>query len=89
MVIELQVLQPHQFLRPGEKLGQPRLADLGGRVYFDDVTVWQRPSIEMTTESPGNVIRDLHIHEDRRGDEDRDAIPLQSTARVMSLENRA
>ncbi len=56
LVLEVQVLQPAQYLRPGEQEGEPRLQDLAGRVWFDDLIIWQRPRIELSTASPGNVI---------------------------------
>ncbi len=54
LVLELQVLQPQQHIDQHE--GQPQLGDIAGRVWFDDVTVWQRPRIEISTGAPGNVI---------------------------------
>ena len=54
LVLELQVLQPQQ--HAGLREGQPRPGDIAGRVWFDDVTVWQQPRIEISTGAPGNVI---------------------------------
>lgn len=57
LVIELQVLQPRQFLGSrGMDPDTPLLEDVGGRVWFDDVTVWHMPRVEMTTSGTGNVI---------------------------------
>jgi hypothetical protein len=67
--LELQLVQPDQFSREGEpgRVGRspaapardrfdPVLADFAGRAFFDDVSVWQQPRIEIRTTEPGNVI---------------------------------
>ena len=54
LVLELQVLQPRQ--HADQREGEPRPGDIAGRVWFDDVTVWQQPRIEISTGAPGNVI---------------------------------
>ena len=54
LVIELQILQPQQ--DADQRKSQPRLGDIAGRVWFDDVTIWRQPRIEISTGAPGNVI---------------------------------
>ena len=82
LVLELQVLQPRQHAVQGE--GRPLPGDIAGRVWFDDVTVWQQPRIEISTGAPGNVIAapdelvlDIMI---------RDATTEDLTARVIVLD---
>ncbi len=82
LVIELQVLQPQQHADLSK--GQPRPGDIAGSVWFDDVTVWQQPRIEISTGAPGNVIAapdavvlDIMI---------RDATTENLTARVAVLD---
>lgn len=55
LVIELQLLQPRQFATSngGDAL---LLDDVGARAWFDDVTVWHLPRIEISTAHPGNVM---------------------------------
>jgi len=54
--IELQLLQPRQFLARDGGPYQPTLADVHGHAYFDDVSVWQEPRIHVGTNQPGNVV---------------------------------
>jgi len=53
--IELQLVQPHHYRRVIEKV-EPRIEDVRGMAWFDDVSVWQVPRIELFTSSPVNVI---------------------------------
>ena len=82
LVLELQVLQPQQHADHRE--GQPQRVDITGHVWFDDVTIWQQPRIEISTGAPGNVIAapqepvlDIVI---------RDATTEDLTARVVVLD---
>lgn len=53
--IELQLVQPRHyrtFIDPAE----PRIEDVKGRAWFDDVAIWQVPRIELSTSSPVNVV---------------------------------
>lgn len=55
MVIELQLLQPRQFTVRG---GDPSMVldDIRGSAWFDDVTMWHLPRIDISTDHPGNAI---------------------------------
>jgi hypothetical protein len=56
LVIALEALQPRQFLTSHAGIDRPALEDVRGDVWFDDVTLWQLPRIELSTDSPVNVI---------------------------------
>ncbi len=56
LVVELELLQPQQFTRRQAGPAQPLHQDLAAQAWFDDVAAWQRPRIELTTDSPGNVV---------------------------------
>ncbi|MCH8165350.1 MAG: hypothetical protein IH889_07050 [Planctomycetes bacterium] len=56
LVVELQLLQPQQFTWTSHNPDEPLLQDVSGRAWFDDVAVWQRPRIELSTDSTGNVV---------------------------------
>ncbi len=56
LVVELELLQPQQFTRRKEGPAQPLHQDLAAQAWFDDVAAWHRPRIELTTDSPGNVV---------------------------------
>jgi hypothetical protein len=55
--MEVQLLQPQP--RPNHPLGRHQivLQDVRGDVWFDDITVWQLPHVEVTTQSAINIIR--------------------------------
>ena len=66
LVVELQVLQPKQYVPPHERGHRPLLQDVSGRVWFDELGIWQQPRLELTTGAPGNVVgpdepRMLHL----------------------------
>lgn len=56
--IDLELLQPEQYDEP--KLGKHQVwqQDFTARVWFDDVAVVQLPSVELTAEAIGNILRD-------------------------------
>ncbi len=54
LVLELQLLQPQQ--QANQREGALKLEDLTGRTWFDDITVWQEPRIELSTGTPGNIV---------------------------------
>ncbi|MCZ6734709.1 MAG: hypothetical protein O7C65_02845, partial [Planctomycetota bacterium] len=56
LVIELQLLQPQQFTWTSHTPDEPLLQDVSGRAWFDNIAVWQRPRIELSTDSTGNVV---------------------------------
>lgn len=64
LVLELQVIQPaHWRSRPAafdvdeaELARAPRLEDIAGQVWFDDVIVSHLPNVRMTLTQPGNVV---------------------------------
>ncbi len=55
LVIELQLLQPRQFLGPDRPSDEPLLEDVTGRAWFDDVTIVRSPRIELSMTAPGNL----------------------------------
>ncbi len=58
--IELQTFQPRQFRGISSGEHQPAIEDVRGTVWFDDVTVWHVPRIELTTRTPGHVAIDTN-----------------------------
>ncbi len=57
IVVELQLLQPrHFFDQHRADDDSPVLEDMRGKAWFDDLTVWNIPRVEMSTDAPGNVI---------------------------------
>ncbi len=97
LVIELELLQPQQISPRGERVDGPRLDDVTGHAWFDDVTVWQQPRIEISTNAPGNVVtapevatlsvlvRDPTDEQltARLRIEDLDGRPLRQTAKIL------
>ncbi len=55
LVIELQLLQPRQFVGPDHPPDEPLLEDVTGRAWFDDITILRSPRIELSMAAPGNV----------------------------------
>jgi len=55
LVVELQLLQPAEY-RGGSSPVEPVIEDVTGEVFFDDLTIWHVPQIELTTGAPGNVV---------------------------------
>ncbi len=55
--IEVEVLQPT--VNPESPLGDEQvvLPDIRGGAWFDDIAVWQVPSVRIATQSPVNIIR--------------------------------
>lgn len=55
--LELEVLQPQTSL--DDPLGKQQivLRDVVGAAWFDDIGIWQLPHVEVSTQSPVNVIR--------------------------------
>jgi hypothetical protein len=56
LVVELQVIQPRQFGTQAWRAGKPQHDDVSGMAWFDELTIWQLPRIELSTASAGNVI---------------------------------
>lgn len=56
--IDLELLQPDQYLPPDPRLGKHeiRREDVSGAAWFDDVTVLQVPRIRLGTNPPGNIV---------------------------------
>lgn len=88
LVLELQLLQPRQFLPDGAPPEQLLLEDVSGRAWFDDVTVWHLPRIDLAADeaaaphdapsmpSVSVLIRDLARQD------------LNATLRVYDLDGR-
>ena len=55
LALELQLFQPHQLGRVDRGDERPVKEDVHGTAWFDDVTIWHVPRIELTTTTPGNV----------------------------------
>ena len=53
--IELQLVQPSHY-RKLLNAAEPKIEDVRGKAWFDDVCIWQVPRIELTTSSPVNVV---------------------------------
>jgi hypothetical protein len=67
LVVELAVLQPRQLGAARLPAHGPVMEDLRGRVWFDDLVIWNVPRLDVETRSAGNVITatddlTLHIH---------------------------
>ncbi len=58
LVIELQVLQPSQLNFGALAIApeQPRLEDISGRAWFDDIVVSHLPNVSLTLKHPGNLV---------------------------------
>ncbi|MCH8315541.1 MAG: hypothetical protein IIA64_06165 [Planctomycetes bacterium] len=56
LVVDLQLLQPQQYIGPNRPPEEPLLEDMSGRAWFDDVTITNLPRIELSTSSLGNVV---------------------------------
>ena len=56
--IDLELLQPDQFLPVDPRLGKHeiRREDVSGSAWFDDVTVLQVPRVRLGTSPPGNIV---------------------------------
>lgn len=57
IVLELELTQPAA--DPADPLGSQQivLQDVAGGVWFDDISVWQLPHVEVRTQSPVNMVR--------------------------------
>lgn len=53
--IELQLVQPRLYHGTHDTTA-PNIEDVKGKAWFDDVSVWQVPRVELSTSSPVNVI---------------------------------
>jgi hypothetical protein len=53
--IELQLVQPRHYRRLVDS-AEPKIEDVAGKAWFDDVCIWQVPRIELATSSPVNVV---------------------------------
>jgi len=56
--IDLELLQPDEFLPADARLGkhEVRREDVSGQVWFDDITVLQVPRVRLGTFPPGNIV---------------------------------
>ncbi len=56
--MQVEIIQP--VFDPKSPLGKHQLVlkDLEGEAWFDDITVWQLPSVDVSTQSDVNIIRD-------------------------------
>lgn len=56
--IDLELLQPEQYLPKDPRLGrhEVRREDVSGEAWFDDVTVLQVPRVRLGTSPPGNIV---------------------------------
>lgn len=57
--IELHILQPGMDLADPIGLNQIVPADIHGGAWFDDVAVWELPSVNLTTDSRTNIIQSM------------------------------
>lgn len=89
LVVELQVLQPRQFGAQAWRAGAPQHDDVSGTVWFDDVTIWQLPRIELSTASPGNVILPSEPQTLRVFVADLTPEPLTAELEVVDLRGRS
>jgi len=58
LLVQLQLLQPRHLETKAThaREHEPVLDDVSGRAWFDDVTVWHLPRIDLSTQSPDNII---------------------------------
>ncbi|MDA1026674.1 MAG: hypothetical protein O3A19_09635, partial [Planctomycetota bacterium] len=59
-VVAMQVTQPGSELEPGMQrsvAGDPRIEDVTGTVWFDDLAVWQLPWVDFKSISPSGIVR--------------------------------
>ncbi|MFG0252101.1 MAG: hypothetical protein ACF8NJ_04425 [Phycisphaerales bacterium JB038] len=84
--LELSLLQPEQYEPPSLSEHRPRLQDISGAAWFDEVAVYLAPRIELTTGAPGNVViapespvLSMTIHDVARES-------LRGSARVLDLQ---
>ena len=57
LIVDLQVVQEAQFASAQRDPAQPRLEDITGRVFFDEVTVSHLPHVSLTMPHAGNLVR--------------------------------
>ncbi len=57
IVLRLELLQSDAFRRPVMGRHELYREDIGAAAWFDDVSIFQLPRIEMVTESPTNILR--------------------------------
>jgi hypothetical protein len=83
--LELSLLQPEQYEPLRRDAHEPRLQDISGSAWFDDVAVYLAPRIELTTNGPGNIIIapdtptiSMTIHDVARED-------LRGTIRILDI----
>ena len=57
LVIELQELQPDQFVATDASRNQPVFNDFSGKVWFDDIKVLHLPRVELVSVQPNNITR--------------------------------
>ena len=55
--LELRLMQPRAIERHPLNEQQIVLKDVRGDVWFDDISIWQLPHIEIATQSPVNILR--------------------------------
>lgn len=55
LIIELQVLQPRQFMTRNADPDLPRFEDFSGDVWFDDIKVLHLPRVELNSIQEGNI----------------------------------
>src|SRR5262245_36446548 len=57
LVLDLQLLQPAQFIESETAIDEPRPQDFAGRVWFDDVMVSQHPRVRLSLAQPTNIVQ--------------------------------
>lgn len=56
VVVEVHVIQPG--MKPDDPIGDHQIvpSDIDGGAWFDDIAVWELPSVNLSTDSPTNII---------------------------------
>jgi hypothetical protein len=85
LIVELQLLQPGQY-DPHTQPGQPRLEDVTGRVWFDEVVVWHQPRVDLLNDAPGNVFHAPEVPTFRMRVRDLVNEPLRTRMRIFDLD---
>ncbi len=88
LVVELQLLQLRQFDADRDDPNRALVEDVDGQAWFDDVSIWHVPRIELSTDSPSSLLTTLEpprllvLVRDLTND------PLTARLRVLDLDGQ-
>ncbi|NNM24872.1 MAG: hypothetical protein HKO59_02605 [Phycisphaerales bacterium] len=86
LVVELELLQPTQYASNPVATRRPRPEDVSGEAWFDDISIWHVPRIELTTTSESNVVIAPDQPRLRTLVRDLAGVPLTAALRVRSMD---